>query len=113
MIVYLAIPEVDWPEARRRGVQRDVDTGRWFVRSASAAAKLSKWLPARTTAPTSGAAAKPAVCDAWQDPRATRVGRKGKRQVLGLAPLPPRDQRADPLRSESFVRALEAAKVRV
>ena len=85
MIVWLDVPESQEKSAKRKGAQRSLETGRWFVKDVANLAPFMQWIPARVTAQTTATVSKPEPSKAWTDPRETKIGRKGRRMVKGAA----------------------------
>lgn len=83
MIVWLDVPESQAKTAKRRGAQRSLETGRWFVKDRTDLKPFMQWIPARVTAPTKATAARPKPDEQWSDPRETKTGRKNRRMVKG------------------------------
>jgi hypothetical protein len=81
MIVWLDVPDSQAKLAKRKGAQLSLETGRWFVKDRADLKAFMQWMPQRLTKPTEETL--PASVEAWIDPRDTRIGRKGRRQVTG------------------------------
>lgn len=83
MIVWLDVPASQERSAKRRGAQKSLENGKWFVKDRADLKPFMQWIPTRLTAPTTATAAKPALGEAWNDPRETSTSRKGRRVVKG------------------------------
>jgi len=85
MIVWLDVPESQAKSAKRRGAQLSLETGRWFVKDVANLNPFMQWIPRRATEPTKATVAKPALGEAWSDPRETKIRRKGRRVVKDVS----------------------------
>jgi hypothetical protein len=56
MITWLSVPTSQEASAKRKGAQKSLDNGRWFVQDVANLKPFLKWIPTRLTAPTTDTA---------------------------------------------------------
>ena len=56
MITWLSVPTSQEASAKRKGAQKSLDNGRWFVQDVANLKPFLKWIPTRVTTPTTAKA---------------------------------------------------------